>query len=455
MEAKRFYYRQMRFGGKKLKHKRIILRSLRRLARSDKDCEMIKAASLVLSIALLLMIVAACDDYSHNSIVNTPPVNYVNLTMMNTYGGDGYDWGTSLALTADNGFVITGSTTSNGYGPNTVYLSKIGSAGNVLWYTWLGGWGDDNGEAVILTPDSNILVAGVTSSYDIETGQKIDPNSGKMLDDSSFYLIKTNMDGVVIWEKAYGELPHAEWATSVAVSANDYVVAGYQRKSETDQDLYILKVDADGDRLWQKPYGTPNVDRAYDIVHATSGGYILGGYTGLFQPPTYDPYLVKMSEAGDVLWEQILGDTTHSEMIFSICETRDGGIAAAGSSRLLSPAGSADVLFVLKTDASGALMWQNSYSQSSLSQGRCIVEDSQGALLICGQASGQNAIHIAKLGAAGNLMWSDSTGATGYGMSMQPCGPGYAITGSTAYPSQQVLNNVLLLKIEEDLTNIE
>ncbi|MEE8575692.1 MAG: hypothetical protein V3T31_00420, partial [candidate division Zixibacteria bacterium] len=113
------------------------------------------------------------------------------------------------------------------------------------------------------------------------------------------------------------------------------------------------------------------------------------------------------------------------------------------------------VLFVLKTSASGALVWQNSYSQSSLNIGRCILEDSDGTLLICGQNIGLNAVHIAKLDAAGNLMWSDSTGATGYGMSMQPCGSGYAITGSTAYPSQQVLNNVLLLKIEEDLTNIE
>lgn len=409
----------------------------------------------MLFVAVILIVVAACDDYSHNSIVNAPPINYITLTMMNTYGGDGYDWGTSLALTADDEFVITGSTTSNGYGLNTVYLSKIGPAGNVIWYTWLGGWGDDNGEAVVLTPDSAILVAGVTSSWDIVEDVKIDPNSGKMLDDSSFYLIKTNMDGVVLWERAYGELPHDEWATSVVVSSNAYVVAGYQRKTEADQDLYILKVNPSGDLLWQKPYGTPNMDRAHDIVSAASGGYVLGGYTGVFQTRTFDPYLVKINEAGDVLWERILGDTAHSEMIFSICETRDGGIAAAGTSRLLSPVDAADVLFVLKTNASGSLVWQNSYSQSSLSQGRCIVEGSQGSLLVCGQASGQNAIHIAKLDAAGNLMWSDSTGATGYGMSMQPCGTGYAVTGSTAYPSHRAMNDVLLIKIVEDMTNIE
>lgn len=430
-------------------------RTPKRMPRIGQKNNMTKTSSLILPVAVTMLFIAACDNYSHNSIVNTPPINFVNLTMLRTYGGDGYDWGTSLAITKDNEFVITGSTTSNGYGLNTVYLSRIGATGNVVWYTWMGGWGDDNGEAVLVTPDSAILVAGVTSSFDIETGHKIDPNSGKPLDDSSFYLIKTNMDGLVLWEKAFGDLAYDEWATSVAISADGYLAAGYQRKTESDRDLYIVKVDKNGSLMWQISHGTPNSDFASAVVRHSSGGYVLGGYTGNYSTSACDPYLVRVNESGDVLWERILGDSTQNERLFSICETSDGGIAACGASRPLSSAPEADILFALKTDASGQLLWHGAYSQSSLSQGRCIVEDSRRALLICGQAVGENAIHIAKIDASGNLMWSDSTGATGFGMAMVPYGPGYAITGSTTFPNHQAMNDVLLLKIEEDLTNLE
>jgi len=416
---------------------------------------MSRPATLALSVVVVLMIVAACDDYSHNSIVNTPPVNYINLTMMRTYGADGYDWGSSLAVTADNEFVIAGSTTSNGYGLNTVYLSKISPAGNVIWYNWFGGWGDDNGLDVVLTPDSAILVAGVTSSFDILTGRKIDPNSGQPLDDSSFYLIKTNMQGVVLWEKAFGDTAYDEWGTSLAISSLGYVVAGFQMTSDGDENLYLIKVDTDGEVVWQKSHGTSNPDRAYDIIHHSSGGFVVGGYSGEFLGSACDPYLLKINEAGDVLWERILGDPTQIERVFSICETRDGGIVATGGSRPPSTGSESEILYALKVDAGGQLVWQNTYNQTSLNQGRCVLEDSDGALLICGQNFDLNAVHIAKLDAAGNLMWSDSTGATGYGTAMLPYQTGYIITGSTTFPNQQLPNDVLLLKIEEDLTNIE
>ena len=88
---------------------------------------MIKIVSLLVAAVVMVIVIAACDNYSHNSIVTTPPVNYVSLIMVNDYGGNGFDWGTSVATTADDEYVITGTTTSNGNGENTLYLSKIDS----------------------------------------------------------------------------------------------------------------------------------------------------------------------------------------------------------------------------------------------------------------------------------------------------------------------------------------
>ena len=106
---------------------------------------MIKLLSWLTAFLALLLFSATCDNYSHNSIVNTPPANYVNLVSINNYGGDGFDWGASVATTSDNEYVISGSTTSYGYGENTLYLAKVGTEGNLLWQKWFGGYGNDNG----------------------------------------------------------------------------------------------------------------------------------------------------------------------------------------------------------------------------------------------------------------------------------------------------------------------
>ena len=166
-----------------------------------------------------------------------------------------------------------------------------------------------------------------------------------------------------------------------------------------------------------------------------------------------DPYLVKVSATGAIVWERLLTNATNREKIYTITETHDGGIVAAGASYVT--ASSSNMLYVMKVNSGGTVQWEHTYSQAGMKEGRCILEDAGGDLLICGQNSSANAIQITKIDGAGNFKWSDASGAEGYGMSMAPSQTGYVITGSTAYPDHRQLNNVLLVKIEEDKTNVE
>lgn len=422
-----------------------------------REGDMLKLTSLSLVAGALLISIVACDNYSHNSIVNTPPTNYINLTMVTTYGGSGYDWGTSVVANSSDEYIVTGSTTSNGYGENTVYLSKSDAAGNRLWYNFIGGFGNDIGEAVIITPDGSILVAGVTSSWDLAKDRKVEPNLGEMPDDTNFYVIRTDMDAVGpigVQEKAYGDTDYVEWGTSVAVGSDGYVFAGYQIRSEEEADFYFVKTDTALDLLWQKSHGTADLDRAVSIVATTDGGYVAGGMTSSISTRRTSPYLVKINGDGDVLWERVYPDDNNNRYIASVIETRDGGLACVGTSRLESSPPIV-LAYVLKTSSTGEVMWQNTYSESRINVGRDILEKPDGSLLICGQNSSANAIYVADIGESGNLIWCDSTVITGYGMSMAPCASGYVLTGSTAYPDHTVLNDVLLIRMEEDKTNVE
>ncbi|UCE24198.1 MAG: hypothetical protein JSU74_13040 [Candidatus Zixiibacteriota bacterium] len=414
---------------------------------------MIRIASLILAAVALTMIVIACDNYSHNSIANTPPADYVDLAMSRTYGGLGYDWGSSLVTTEDDEYIITGSTTSNGYGDNTVYLARAASNGDLVWSTYFGGWGEDCGSDLTLTSDGFIVIAGVSSSWDLIENVKIDPNSGKTPDDYNFYLIKTNMAGLPLWEKAYGDTGYVEWGTSVAVSPTGYLVVGYQHKSEAEEDFFFIKTDTGGNELWRKVHETDNVDRAYSVIRTSDGNFVAAGYSTAAGGGLPRPYLVKVDDNGNVVWERVVGNMTSSERIFEIIETSDGGIAGVGTALPASSAVTA--LYVLKTDGNGQQQWANAYAQSGIVEGRSILENPDGSLIVCGQNAGQNAIQVAKLNAGGNLLWADSSGVAGFGMSVSPCEAGYVITGSTTYPDHRLLNDVLLIKVVEDLTNVE
>ncbi len=415
--------------------------------------KMIREASLILTAATLTLVVTACDNYSHNSIANTPPANYINLTMSKTYGGAEFDWGSSVVTFEDNGYVIAGVTTSNGYGVNTLYLARVSSNGDLTWYTYFGGWGEDKGEDVKITADSFIVVAGVTNSYDLEKHRYIDPNLGEEPDDFNFYLIKTDMNGLPLWEKAYGDTNYTERGTAVDVSPTGYLIVGYRHESEDAEDPYFVRTDTDGDVLWQKIHATDYVDRVCSVVGTNDGNFVAGGYSRVTGAVTTRPYLIKLDPGGTILWERILGSPTSVERIFDIIQTSDGGIAGVGVANPASSPGS--VLYVLKTDANGQAQWANAYPHSGIIEGRSIVESPDGSLVVCGQNTGENAIQIAKIDAAGNLLWADSSGVAGFGMSISTCETGYVITGSTTYPDHRLLNDVLLIKVVEDLTNVE
>ncbi|MEO8759812.1 MAG: T9SS type A sorting domain-containing protein [Bacteroidia bacterium] len=98
-----------------------------------------------------------------------------------TYGGAGYDFGQSLDITTDGGFIITGYTNSYGAGNYDVYLIKTDANGNISWSSVIGSTGDDEGNSVYQTADGGYAIAGVSNSY----------GAG----DYDVYLIKTDANG--------------------------------------------------------------------------------------------------------------------------------------------------------------------------------------------------------------------------------------------------------------------
>jgi len=98
-------------------------------------------------------------------------------------GGTYNDFGNSVQLTSDGGYIIAGGTNSLGAGDYDIFLIKANSSGSALWTRTYGGTNDDRGYSVQQTADDGFIIAGYTSSFG-ESGDDV-------------YLIKTDANGNV------------------------------------------------------------------------------------------------------------------------------------------------------------------------------------------------------------------------------------------------------------------
>jgi len=147
-----------------------------------------------------------------------------------TYGGTGDDYGRSVWLTSDSGYIVAGKTNSFG-NADQVYLIKTNGNGDTLWTRTYGGTSSDWGFSVQQTRDGGYIVAGNTWSF------------GNV---SQVYLIKTNASGDTLWTKNYGGTDN-DYGTSVQqTSDGGYIVAGYTWSFGNEWQVYLIKTDANG-----------------------------------------------------------------------------------------------------------------------------------------------------------------------------------------------------------------
>ena len=254
-----------------------------------------------------------------------------------TYGGANADRGYSGQQTADGGFVLTGYTCSQGAGGCDAYIVKTDALGETLWTRTFGGLLDDFARSVQQTGDSGYVITGATSSrgagsYDV-------------------YLIKTDADGDTLWTRTFGDTA-IDVGNSVRQTADGgYIVAGYTWSSGAGrEDLYLIKTDANGDALWTRTCGGESGDVGYSVEQTADGGCIVAGATSSIGAGGADVYLVKVDSNGDTLWTRTFGGAA-DDSGYSIRQTTDGGYVVAGTTWSFG-AGGCDV-YLIKTDSLG------------------------------------------------------------------------------------------------------
>ncbi|MBN4052270.1 MAG: hypothetical protein COC01_04550 [Bacteroidetes bacterium] len=200
-----------------------------------------------------------------------------------TYGGQSWEEGNAIVQTSDGGYIIAGWTYSNdgdvlGFlGAQDYWIIKLDKDGALEWQKPLGGTSIEDATDVIETSEGNFVVIGRSYSLD---GQ-VTGNAGGY----DYWIVKLNPNGDIIWQKALGGTYEETPYSIIEGSDGNYVVTGFATSDDGDvglpstswKDFWIVKLDTSGTVKWKKPYGGYSDEIAYDITNTSDGGYLVAG----------------------------------------------------------------------------------------------------------------------------------------------------------------------------------
>jgi len=352
-----------------------------------------------------------------------------NLLWTKTIGGESDDWGRSLIQTSDGGYAITGETESFGAGKADVYVVKLDANGNLQWTKTISGESDDWGLSLIQTSDGGYAIAGYTYSF----------GAGGL----DVYVVKLDAHGNLQWTKTIGGPDREEGNSLIQTSDGGYAIAGKtQSFGAGGEDVYVVKLDANGNLQWTKTIGGENEDWGYSLIQTSDGGYAIAGYTVFLGAEPFEVYFVKLDAKGNLQWTKTIGGKW-GEAGYSLIQTSDGGYAIAGRYFLIGDHGEvyAGYVYVVKLDAKGNLQWtktidvKNEYlSEASL------IQTSDGGYAIAGATNsfgaGYTDVYVVKLDKNGNTCCAVSqTSQVGSGGRLRSATPSIGSGGTLTSPT--------------------
>jgi hypothetical protein len=352
-----------------------------------------------------------------------------------SFGGDGVDLLQSIKITNDGGFILAGTSSSSisgdkkelCKGQEDFWIIKLDAKGKEIWQRTIGGSGQEKLLSIAQTKDGGYILGGTSSSNKSEPDEK----------------------GV---EDKYGK-------------AED---------SKGNLDYWIVKLDKDGKIKWQKTFGGQYVDELKSIEQTSDKGYILGGYSNspVSGNKTQDNFgfndywIIKLDEEGNELWQRTFGGD-QDDTLFALTQTNDGGFIAGGNSN----SGATDSksksnqngtdFWVVKLDKTGTIEWQETYNYGEKDVLTSIVENKDGTFLIGGYAQsetvnsklgaksktplkkgndkeGINDYIALKIKATGEEIWTQTVGSKGDEVLkklFETRDGGYILAGTSLFPS--------------------
>lgn len=272
-----------------------------------------------------------------------------------TVGTDStYERAYSSIITSDNNILVVGTIQSFSDGILNMLVIKMDHSGNIIWQKTFGGDVVEIGESVLETADNGFLITGETTSFGITTPFY-----------SNVYFVRTDANGDSLWTRYYGNTWDDFARSIIAVDDNSYIVSGwYATNGAGVSDFYALRIQDNGDTVWTHLYGGFGYEYSFDIVKTENDDFILIGNTNSSGAGSYDIYLVNIDSSGDTIWTKTFGSSIYENAIGSL-KSDDGDYIIYGQRKPFSISNVSDILLAkIKLDGTSDID-ETSYSLPS------------------------------------------------------------------------------------------
>ncbi|PSR53653.1 hypothetical protein AHMF7605_09010 [Adhaeribacter arboris] len=332
-----------------------------------------------------------------------------------TYGGSGSDYLQTAWQTADGGYILGGSSNSpvsgdrsfTASGQYDYWIIKLDADGNKQWDKSYGGSGNDYLKAVVQTRDGGYILGGTSDSpVSGKTGYNKTAGSKGLQD---YWIIKIDAAGTKQWDKTFGGSNYDYLQTIQLTNDNGYVFGGHSYsaangdKSESSNgfaDFWLVKVDANGNKQWDKTYGGNLEENLESCLLTPDGGYLLGGISN--SPSSNDKsegsnglsdyWLIKIDGAGNKKWDKTFGGN-NNDYLQAIIQTYDNGFLLGGTSdspvsgdKSTDSKGESD-FWIVKVNANGDKQWNRTYGGEGYDNLQALQVTSTGGCLLTGTSN--------------------------------------------------------------------
>jgi len=367
------------------------------------------------------------------------------------------------------------------------FYSSVAQPAKKEWAKNYGGTENDIITFVFQDKDGNYIFSGHSNSSDSD----LTSNNGSY----DAWIAKANDTGKVLWSKNYGGSGDEVIWHSCATKDGGYILAGSTDSYNGDvvnrhpggMEVWIIKVDENGNKEWQKTYGGSGDESACSIQQTKDGGYIFTGWAssndgdltsshvGLPGGFSQDLWVVKIDSTGKLIWQKDLGGS-NSDIGFSVLQSEDGNYIVAGYTASndgdipmhYGNSGKWDA-WVLKFNATGTLLWQKFYGGTQDDAFNAIVQTPDKGYILAGATNSNDSdvsgnhlnsslstttdVWVAKIDSLGNLNWQKCYGGSGTETAVdikQTQNGGYVLAASTTSVDGDVTGNHDPLGIKSD-----
>ncbi len=339
------------------------------------------------------------------------------------YGDGGTDEGTAVLQTKDEGYAICGSSNED------IFILKTDPDGEKIWLNY---FGDPSffelGKDMVITDDGSYVVVGTRTE-------------GGGADANKFIVVyKVNEDGDLVWGKVLNQeisVFSAEASAIANTADGGFIIAGNKNISLDNQDAYLIKLDADGEIVWERTYDFSMNDNGNDVIQSSDYGFLIVGSTRVNNTIFTDALVIKTDILGNQEWVKMFDSNNNFDDGNAVTESYDNHFVVTGFTGTTNNGWD---IFFRKINSDGDVVAYHTYGGSSDDIGYSINETHDNGFVITGLSdisTSNGDVILIKTDDDGNEIWMRNHGRSyagisadiGYAVSPTIDG-GYIITGN-------------------------